>query len=131
MTDKKRTSISVDEDVYQYLQQSEVSQSGLINELVREYKSNEQRQIAALELRHTHLIEEGEDLEERAERKFEQADEVKEVLEKKRTEEHELMADAREALAAIPDEKTTTDNPAVENWADKMELTPSELIERL
>jgi hypothetical protein len=131
MSDKKRTSISIDADVYQFLQQSEVSQSGLINELVREYKDNDKKQVAALELRHEHLIEEAETLEERAERKRQQAEEVMMLLQEKRQEEHEMLEDARDGLSGIDDHRLTEDNPAVENWAGKMDMTPKELLEQL
>jgi DNA anti-recombination protein RmuC len=128
MTDKKRTSISIDEDVYQFLQQSEVSQSGLINELVREYKNNDKKQVAALKLRHEHLIEEAEDLEDRAERKRDQAAEVEALIEEAEQQESEEMQQAREAIKEIPRRKFSESNPVVEHWADELDMTPTELI---
>jgi len=131
MSDKKRTSITVDPDVYEYLSQSEVNQSGLINELVKEYKDGRDRQVAALELRYRHLNQEREEHQEKAERKANQAQEVKELLEDARQSEMEGLDEAREVLGDIPDDALTEDNAAVQNWAGKLGLDESTLLERL
>jgi len=131
MTDKERTSISVDKDVYEYLQQSSINQSGLINDLVRNYKDNEELQVAALELRYQHLIDEAEEHEERADRKREKAAEVKELLEEAKASGVDGIEDARDGLAGVPEGKLTPGNPAVQNWADKLGVTPTALLEQL
>jgi chromosome segregation ATPase len=43
-------------------------------------------------------------------------------------EQGETLADARESLEHVPH---TTDNPAIKNWAGKLNLTPEELIDEL
>jgi hypothetical protein len=131
MTNKKRTSITVDPAVYEFLKQPDVNQSGLINELVKEYKDNERRQVAALKLRREHLLQEAEEAAETAEQKREQAAEVEALLDDARAAESEQLQEAREALAGINDRDLTPDNPAVENWADKLEMTPEELVDTL
>jgi len=129
MSDKKRTSITLDEDVYQYLKQSEINQSGLINELVKEYRNSEDRQVAALELQYERLISDAEDLEDRAEQKRQEAKEVKELLEEARHTEDERVEEAVQTLKAVPN--LTPDNPAVANWSEKTGLSPSELIDKV
>lgn len=131
MSDKERTSITVDKDVYEYLSQSEVNQSGLINELVKEYKDNQNRQVAALELRYNHLIDEGEDLQDRAEAKFEKAAEVKELLEDAKDKEPEQLQEAIDALGSISEEQLEPDNPAVQNWAAKLNMDEDTLLDKV
>jgi len=128
MSKKKRTSISIDEDVYQYLQQSDVNGSGLINELVREYKSSDDRQVAALKLQYEQLINDAKELEERAQRKRDNAADVKQLLEDARGQEDELLIEARAALKFSPDDP---DDPAVQKWAEKVGVEPTELLDLL
>lgn len=128
MSDKKRTSITVDPDVYEFLSQSEVNQSGLINDLVREYKDNEKRQVAALRLRYQHLKREAEEARETAERKEEQAQDVKELLDEAESKETDKIQDVAEKLESVPKQP---ENPAVQHQAEKLGLTPEELLERI
>lgn len=131
MTDKKRTSITVDKDVYQFLSQAEINQSGLINELVKEYRTNKDRQVAALELRYKHLKEEQEEHEEKAAKKAEQAQEVKDLLDDAKQAETKGIERARDALQGIDDSELTTDNPAVKNWAGKLGIDEATLLNEL
>jgi len=131
MTEKKRTSITVDPAVYEFLKQPDVNQSGLINELVKEYKDNEKRQVAALKLRRDHLLQEATEAEETAEQKREQAAEVEALLEDARNAESDKLQQAREALSGIDDRDLSPENPAVQNWADKLDLSPEELLKQL
>lgn len=128
---KKRTSISVDPDVYQFLQQPEINQSQLIQELVREYRENEKRQVAALELRLRQLEEDAENLEQRAQNKRQQAKEVAALLDDAQEAENEQLQEAREALSGINLQRVSPDNPAIENWASKLDMEPTALIDRL
>lgn len=129
MSDKKRTSISIDTDVYQFLKQSEINQSGLINELVKEYRDSDNRQLAALELRYEHMIAEAEDLQERADRKFEEAAEVKQLIEAAEATRSDELTEAVEVVSNIQPRKRSVDNPAVQRWAEKVSMEPSELLE--
>jgi len=128
MSEKKRTSITVDPDVYEFLKQPDVNQSGLINELVKQYRDNQDRQVAALELRVEHLEEEAKRDRENAQRKQQQAEEIRELLQDARQTEQTKLQEARNALENTP---LKPDNPGVENWADKLDMSPTELIERL
>jgi len=129
MSEKKRTSISLDKDVYRFLKQSEINQSGLINELVKEYQNSEDRQVAALELQYERLSDEADEFEERAKKKRQEAAEVKQLLEEARNTDDHKVKEAIEALDGISE--LSPDNPAVTNWSEKTGLTPTELIERV
>lgn len=129
MTDKKRTSISIDRDVFQFLKQSEINQSGLINELVKEYRDSDNRQLAALELRYEHMMAEAEDLQERADRKYEEAAEVKQLIEDAEDTRSQELEKAAEVVGNIQPRKRSPDNEAVKRWAEKVSMKPSELLE--
>lgn len=131
MSDKKRTSISIDTDVYEFLKQPEVNQSGLINDLVKQYRDNNDRQVAALRLRYEHLVDEAEEAEERAEKKREQAEEIKQLLHDAEESESNGLSKARDALSGLEFEEADPDNPAVENWARKLDMTPQQLLKQL
>lgn len=131
MSEKKRTSISIDRDVYEFLKQPEVNQSGLINDLVKQYRDNNDRQVAALRLRYRHLIDEAEEAEERAEKKYDQAEEIKQLLDEAEEAENDGLARAREALSGIDFDEADSDNPAVENWARKLDMTTQQLLTQL
>lgn len=128
---KERTTISVDSDVYEYLQQSDVNASGLIQELVREYRDNEKRQVAALKLRLKHLEREATEAEERAQRKREEAEEVRELLEEAAVEETEKMRDVREKLSGLDLSRIDAENPAIQNQADRVNMEPKALLQQL
>ena len=127
MNDKKRTSISIDADVYRFLKQSDVNQSGLINELVKQYRDSDDRQVAALELRHEQTLADAKELQERAERKFDEADQIKELLDEAQTAQNDTLTQAVEALSNAG--RLTPDKKVVQYWSDETEMEPSELIE--
>jgi len=127
MSDKKRTSISIDKDVYRFLKQSDVNQSGLINGLVKQFRDTDNQQIAALELRYEQKIEDAEELQERADEKFKQAEEIKELLEDAQNEQDTKLQQAVDALGNKG--RLTTDMKAVRYWSDETDMKPSELID--
>jgi len=131
MSEKKRTSISIDKDVYEYLRQEQINQSGLINQLVREYQTSNDRQVAALELRYEHLKDDVAQLRERLERKESQLSDVKELLEEARHAESELWQDCFDIFEGIRIEELEPDNPAVENWCGKFNMEPKEFLTEL
>jgi len=127
--EKKRTSISLDKDVYEFLKSADINQSGLINELVKEYRDSDDRQLAALELRYEHMLAEAEDLQERADRKFDEAEEIKSLLEEQREDAADALDEAIEGVRKIKPTKRSVDNPAVERWADHADTDPETLLE--
>lgn len=53
---------------------------------------------------------------------------LQEKYDKKKSEKQSKLEDAREALAEVP---KNVDNPAIQNWAEKLDLEPDELIDKL
>jgi len=125
MSDKKRTSITIDQEVYEFLQQGQINQSGLINELVQRYRESKDRDVAALEQQRERLIEEAEELEERAETKRQHAANLEELIAEAKEHKQTDVDRAREALEHTDKEP---DNPAIKRWAEKLGMTPEKLI---
>lgn len=128
MSDKKRTSISLDKDVYRYLKQADINQSGLINELVKQYRENEDQQTAALQIQYQQKMEDGEELQERAERKFKQAEEIKELLEEHQNQRSEELEQAIDVLGDKPPSVLVEDSQPVQYWSNELDMEPSELL---
>jgi len=131
MSDKKRTSITLDKDVFRYLKQSELNQSGLINELVKEYRDGQDQQTAALELRYEHMIDEAEELEERANEKRRQAKEIKKLLDEAKQTQREELQEAIEGVRNIRKHARSPNNDAVEKWANHADMEPEELLQHV
>lgn len=125
---KKRKTVTVDEDVYEYLDQPGVNASGLMNDLLKRHMNGGDVDGVVREFRINQLEEEAGEYDERAERKREQAERLRELAEEKRSKLDSELAEAREALATVPHEPS---NPAVQNWAKKLGMTPDELLEGL
>jgi len=128
MSDKKRTSISLDKDVYRFLKQADINQSGLINELVKEYRESENQQTAALQIQYEQKMEDGRQLQEQAERKFKQAEEIKELIEEHETQRSEELEQAVEVLSDKPPSVLVEDSQPVQYWSSEVDMEPSELI---
>lgn len=50
------------------------------------------------------------------------------TLQRAKDKQTDELGEAVEAVSKIPDSRLTEDNPAVENWASKVGVTPAELI---
>jgi hypothetical protein len=129
MAEKKRTSITLDKDVFRFLKQSKLNQSGLINDLVKEYRDGQDQQTAALELRYEHMIDEAEQLEERANEKRRKAEEIKKLLDEAKQTQREELQEAIEGVRNIRKHKRSPDNTAVEKWAEHADMEPEELLQ--
>jgi len=131
MAEKKRTSITLDKDVFRFLKQSKLNQSGLINDLVKEYRDGQDQQTAALELRYEHMIDEAEQLEERANEKRRKAEEIKKLLDEAKQTQREELQEAIEGVRNIRKHKRSPDNTAVEKWAKHADMEPEELLQHV
>jgi chromosome segregation ATPase len=85
-----------------------------------------------LEFRIEQVKSELDEVEGRAERKRRELDELqsrrKQHREKKKNERRSKLEEARETLDDVPRDP---ENPAVENWAEKIGITPEELLDEL
>jgi chromosome segregation ATPase len=125
------TSVSLDEDLLNRASRQEhINLSGLCNDLLEEYFNSGSASRARLEAKHDRLLEQKEHLEAELGHVEEELDRVKEQLEQHREEEQareEKIKDLAEQLPADLD----PENPAVMNWAEKLEMTPRELCEEI
>jgi chromosome segregation ATPase len=125
---KQRTSVSIDEDVAMYLQQDGVNASGLVNRLVKAEMGGADGDKQLIELRLEQVESQIESLQSQLEQKQRERERLKARLRKHQSEREEMLADAQEAIS---EEMRDPDNPAVETWAEKMNITTDELLSRL
>lgn len=128
MTEKKHISATVDPAVKAHLDQDGVNASGLINTLVKREMAIEGENIELVKLRLEQVKSERESLENRLEDKRAQEERLEKRLESLREEEQSHFEEAQEALHGA---ELDPSNPAVKNWAEKVGVTPEELIEEI
>jgi len=127
MSDKKRKSITFDPDNYEYLSNHD-NASALVRDLVEQYRTDGNRQKAALKLRQEQKQRELELAQEEVNRLENDLEEITRLLQEVKEFESNQWDEAVDALKNTPKDP---DNPAVENWADKLGMTPTALIEQL
>ena len=125
---KERTSLSLDPEVAQFLQQDHVNASGLVNKLVKQYMSGGAGEAMVRQMRIDQLESELNELQAREEQKRRELQNLKEIDEEKTAEQKQALSEAKEALQDTPKEP---DNPAIQNWAQDLGMTPEELIDEL
>lgn len=120
---KERLSVTVDPEVAEFLDQSELNNSALVNKLLKEYMKPGENDI--LEFRKQQVKSEYEELAIRARNKLEEYNE----LEAEHTSENEeVVREAVETLGIDP--SVGYDHAAAENWAAKTDLSVAEFWER-
>jgi len=129
--EKKRTSVSLPRETYEWLSDAPVENSALIAELLDEYRQSRTERVAGLEMQLKHAKTERDDLKQQYEHAEERVADLEERLSEARVDETAVIDDERESLDTLPDRQLTADNPAVKNWAEKAGLSPEELLARL
>jgi len=127
MSDKKRKTLTLDEENYECLQKED-NASAVVNDLVDNYRRTGDRGTAGLRLRAEHIREQCERAQKELQMYRNQLEDVERLIQEQERQEDEELLEAREALEHVPKEP---DNPAVENWADKLGMTPTELLDAL
>lgn len=122
-----RVSLSVDEEVYDYLQTKD-NISAYVEKLAKADMKGVDTDVIGLELQERHLEREAQASLERHERFEEQLEEIRETRKQIQNQTDSALEEAREHLADTPKEP---DNPAIENWAKRVDMTPQQLCERL
>lgn len=125
---KDRTSLSLDPEVADYLRQDHVNASGLVNNLVKKHMAGGVSQDVIREFRIQQVESELDEIEGKRERKEAELRKLKEINEDKRDLKQSKLDEAREALKDTPKDP---ENPAVENWAEEVGVSPSQLVEEL
>lgn len=125
---KERVTVSVDPEVASYLRQDAVNASGLVNNLVQKQMGGESSEAAMVKLRleqvNSEINQTKTTLESREVERKRLQNRLSEIQEANETE----LDEARDTLEEVPNDP---ENPAVQNWADKLEMTPEELLEEL
>ena len=125
---KKRKTVSLDPEVKAYLDSNGRNASETVNNLVKMEMGEEVVNETLIKMRMDMEKDRYEDAAQKARGHLERYNQLKQRLEQEQDAKQALLNDAREALEDVP---LAVDNPAVENWADKLNLTPTELIDKL
>jgi flagellar motility protein MotE (MotC chaperone) len=129
MTDKKTTSLSIDADLKRAVsQREELNLSGVVNDFLRGYLAHGDATAATLEARLEHLQRKNERLLKQVDEVEQEIAHVEELLEAQR-EAAETDHEEIERLAHDLPEDLSVENPAVKNWARKLNRRPKELVE--
>lgn len=125
---KRRRSVSLEPDVHDYLSREEVNASALVNELVRRHMDGGMEDAAVLRLRKEQVKSEVDHLKARTENKIKELEKLDDKLESCTQQHRKQLEEVREILEGIPREPT---NPAVQTQAEKLDMTPEELLDAL
>jgi len=125
--DKKVKSVNLDQDNAEYLSRQD-NASALVDDLVEQYRTNGDRQTAALKLRREQKRRELEDARLTVERLENDLEEIDAMIDDAEDAEENVLDEAAEKLQAT---ELTPDNPAVKKWADKADLSINTFIEEL
>lgn len=125
------TSISLDRDVKERLDDLPVNRSELANRVFREYIYGSNGRLDGLKFREKMLEQEIEELEDRLDEKRSQL----EKIQQEREESADIDDELQEAFDILDSPAKSQggldpDNPAVQNWASKLGMRPKELIDR-
>jgi len=125
---KERRTVSLDEDVDEFLASEGVNASELVNNLVKNHASAGGDKQSMLELREDQLKSDIANLEGQLESKREELERVQEQLSQHRQKQQNQLKEAAESVKHVPLEP---DNPAVENWAGKLDMNEKEFIQQV
>lgn len=129
MSDKVRKTFSLDAQNADYLDRETNNKSGFINDLIEAHRQGASEvETAVARHREEQLQSELRQVKSRENSIKSQLETVQKRLSTEEERREEKMEEARNALETVPME---VDNPAVENWARKLKMTPAELIEEV
>jgi len=127
MSDKERRTVTLDSENHEFLKKED-NASAVVNDLIEQLRQGGDRQTAALDLQieqKERELSEAETTVDRLER------ELAELRELRANYEHEEDAKLERAIEALEGTPRDPSNPAVENWAGRLGMTPAELVEKL
>ena len=127
---KKRISVTVDEDIRDYLQQNDqINNSGLINRFLREYLAT--GTVDGIQFRLDRLESEIEETRTQLERLKEEREQLRRIKEAREKEQEEEFEEVVNQLTTISYDKLDKDNPAIVAKANELNMTPRELVEHV
>jgi len=131
MTEKTRKSVTIDEDLAEWVENRNINFSGLVNDLLNQYRATNESDLSVLKRRIKEEQEEVAELREKIDRKETNLRKLENELEQREEKEEEKKNLLREARDALEDTPLNRENPAVKNWARKLEMKPVKLVEEL
>lgn len=109
----------------------EVLRAALWREFGGERKSDLERRVEEKEKRINVVEDEVDDRKGELSELYRELDALRSKLDEKEDEEEKRQMLVQEAKEALDGANLIPDNPAVKNWAEKVEMTPEELIEEI
>ncbi len=129
MSGKKRVAVSLSEENVAWIDENYNNRSAFIDDLVTRAREGEsQMDDVVARYRLEQLNAEESSVESRLESIQSQKQRLREQLKSNEKETEALLSDAKQALSTTPKEPN---NPAIQEWADDLGMTPAELIEEL
>lgn len=129
---KSRKTITIDAQLAELVDEKQsFNLSGFVNECLEQHFGGggmSSPKNAALRAELERLERELEDLDSKKEQVRKKRESIEEELEEQAEKEPELMEQAKEKLDSVERDPA---NPAVQNWASKLGITPEELCDRL
>jgi len=129
MSDKVSTSVTLSQKNKEYVDNEVNNRSAFINDLIeahRQGKSDMNEAIARY--RKQQLESELRTVETKREQILDELEYFEQQVSEEKARKEELLAEAREKLTDVPRRE---DNPAIQNWAEKIGITATQLIEEL
>ena len=133
MSEKERKTFSLDAEVVEELNEKNLNASGVANDLLREYLIGGTTAAVGKEIRIQHIEQEIEEqlterdrINRRIERLRNERERLEREIEQEQAEHRERLTEAAQFVRG-----KDADNPAVENWAEKLNMEPYELLQRV
>jgi len=130
MSDKKRRTVTLSSEADRVLDQED-NVSAVVTDLVEQYARTGDRGSAGLKLQRKHKLNELEEAKDTVRRLESEIGELTTLIEEREAEESSEWEEARQALSGIDDHRLNADNPAVQNWSEKLGIPASELVEKI
>lgn len=128
MAGKKTKSFSLDPKVKQFADELD-NASAVVNDLLAQFsQSGKGRELAAIDVQIRQKERELERKQKETGEVKQDLDELQELRGKYTTERNAKLEEAKEKLYDVPQNE---DNPAIQNWANKLDMNPSQLLEEL
>lgn len=127
MTEKRRKTFTLD-PANAELCDDHHNASALVNDLLTQYREGNDKDTVAIDLQIQQKKRELKEKNRQAERVESELTELQQLRDGMQDQAAAELREAREALEHTPKDPT---NPAIQKWANDLDMTPPELVERL
>lgn len=127
MSDKKAKSFTLEPENAELCDELD-NASAVVDDLLTQYRQGADKETVAIDLQIQQKERELRNARRDVERLESDLAELKELKAQMNKREDAKLQDAQEALEGVPREAT---NPAIENWAEQLGMTPQELLNKL